>query len=262
MHQNHLTEVMSLVAMDVPAPEKGDHEFARLKLAVLQQMQPVTEDDALLAQYGLYQKHIQTDFRGRTAASATATFAAASVKLNCQRWQGVPFVLVAGKDLAERRAYVRITFRSDPNIVCVSGPTCNQHRSMVFNIQGGPLGGPGVTVTGAFPKQIETPDGWTLDGHHEAGVLHFTPSAALGTDAPYNQLVVDMVNGNRGSFVSTDFLMLSWRRWGPLISRLQSIAPRRHKAGGAQLRFKLKPNGAPEWVNPPPSHQRNPHSEL
>lgn len=132
-----------------------------------------------------YMQHIMRDFRGRTAASKTATFAAASVRLDAPRWKGTPFVLVAGKDLGERRGYVRISFRSNPGTVCVSGEACNNHRSIVFHIQGGVLDEPGVTVTGTFPVKVVTPEGWTVDGHPEAGVLHFTPPHSLGTDVPY-----------------------------------------------------------------------------
>jgi len=53
MHQNHLTEILALVAMEIPGADRdSDEEFLRLKKAVVQTMQPVTLEYTLLGQYG------------------------------------------------------------------------------------------------------------------------------------------------------------------------------------------------------------------
>ena len=80
---------------------------------------------------------------------------------------------MSGKSMSERRAYVKITFRSNPDVVCIDPANC-EHKELVFNIQGGSLDGAGVIATGSFPK-ILTPENWTSKGNPEAGHQLFFP---------------------------------------------------------------------------------------
>lgn len=111
--QNHLLQVLSLVAMEAPvslAPEDIRNE----KVKVLKYIRELTRDRLLLGQYGADPKGSEPAYRddpGVPDDSVTPTFAQAVLHVDNARWAGVPFVLKAGKALDQRKAEVRVQFK-------------------------------------------------------------------------------------------------------------------------------------------------------
>lgn len=108
--QNHLLQVLALVAMEQPLNFSPENMLAE-KLKVLQACAPLLMEDLVVGQYVRCGKHpgYLEDETISNKASTTETFAVGVVHINTPRWDGVPFVLKAGKALTDRKAEVRIS---------------------------------------------------------------------------------------------------------------------------------------------------------
>ena len=106
MVQNHLTQLLTLTAMEVPAAfEANSIRFEKVK--VLRSIAPITDDALVLGQYGPGKSdgHKARGYRkepGVAADSQVETFVAMRLAIDNWRWQGVPFYLRTGKRLAKR----------------------------------------------------------------------------------------------------------------------------------------------------------------
>lgn len=116
--QNHLTQVLSLVAMEPPVRVSGpghSHYVRDAKVQLLECVPPVTVEDVVLGQYvGDGEREGYLDDPGVPADSQTPTFCSAVVKIQNRRWDGVPFILKAGKALDDRKAEIRVQFKPPP----------------------------------------------------------------------------------------------------------------------------------------------------
>jgi glucose-6-phosphate 1-dehydrogenase len=113
MLQNHVMQVLALIAME--APLAGDAESVRdRKVEVFRSLAPLEDADFVFGQYEGYR-----DERGVGGNSSTPTFAALRLRIRNWRWHGVPFYVRAGKCLARKVTEVVVRFRDPP--VCVVG---------------------------------------------------------------------------------------------------------------------------------------------
>uniref|UniRef100_A0A8D2KUF6 Glucose-6-phosphate 1-dehydrogenase n=1 Tax=Varanus komodoensis TaxID=61221 RepID=A0A8D2KUF6_VARKO len=117
--QNHLLQMLCLVAMEKPT-STNSNDVRDEKVKVLKCISKVELDNVVLGQYvgnpdgkGEAQKGYLDDSTV-PAGSTTATFAAAVLYVDNERWDGVPFILRCGKALNERKAEVRLQFREVP----------------------------------------------------------------------------------------------------------------------------------------------------
>ncbi len=102
--QNHLLQILCLVAMEKPASTKAE-DIRGEKVKVLKSMIPLTLDDVVLGQYvgnpdapeGTENRQGYLDDPTVPKGSVTATYAMAVAKINNERWDGVPFYLRCGK---------------------------------------------------------------------------------------------------------------------------------------------------------------------
>jgi len=111
--QNHLLQVLTLLAMECPhkadGPEAGE-SIRDAKVNVLNSIPPIIVDDVFLGQYEGY----TDDPTIENKDSNTPTFAAIRCFVQNPRWAGVPFIMKAGKALNERKAEMRIQFKDAP----------------------------------------------------------------------------------------------------------------------------------------------------
>ncbi|CAN6708979.1 unnamed protein product [Malus baccata var. baccata] len=106
--QNHLLQVLCLVAMEKPISLKPEH-IRDEKVKVLQSVMPVEDDEVVLGQYDGY-----TDDPTVPDHSNTPTFSTVILRIHNERWEGVPFILKAGKALNSRKAEIRVQFKDVP----------------------------------------------------------------------------------------------------------------------------------------------------
>lgn len=102
--QSHLVQVLGLVTMDVP-PELNSPEIHHAKETALAKIEPAEPDNTVRGQYAGYRDEVKND------KSSTETYAAVTVYSQAKRWQGVPFKMLTGKALDERRTEIEIEWR-------------------------------------------------------------------------------------------------------------------------------------------------------
>lgn len=107
--QNHLMQLVSLIAMEPPVNILGTNSADNIrnaKVNVLKCIQCPTLEQCIVGQYKGYldDETIPTD-------SITPTFAMMELSINNPRWEGVPFIIKAGKALESRKAEIRVQFK-------------------------------------------------------------------------------------------------------------------------------------------------------
>ncbi|UYV66389.1 G6PD [Cordylochernes scorpioides] len=116
--QNHLLQILSLVAMEKPVSTSAEH-IRDEKVKVLKFIPPVKLEDVVLGQYegDPCAPHDDPASQGYLddptvpPNSSTPTFALATLFIPNERWEGVPFFLRCGKALNERKAEIRLQFK-------------------------------------------------------------------------------------------------------------------------------------------------------
>ena len=129
MVQNHLLQLLCILAMEPPANSSAD-AVRDEKLKVLRALRPISEADALLkTARGQYRAGVVGDDRtvgyrdeaGVDAESQTETFVAIKAEIDTWRWAGVPFYLRTGKRLPRAIGEIVVTFEAVPHSI-FSGP--------------------------------------------------------------------------------------------------------------------------------------------
>jgi glucose-6-phosphate 1-dehydrogenase len=111
MFQNHLLQLLSLVAMEPPASFEAD-AVRNETFKLLSSIRPVTLTDTVRAQYEGYR---QTE--GVSPGSQTPTYAAVKLYIDNWRWKGVPFCLRSGKSLAAKTSQIIVEFQRPPHLM-------------------------------------------------------------------------------------------------------------------------------------------------
>jgi len=202
MIQNHLTQLLCLVAMEVPSAfEAGSIRHEKLK--VLGQIEPIHPDDVVLGQYSGYQ---QED--GVSAQSSTPTFAALKLQIASWRWKGVPFYLRTGKHLPLRCSQIVVAFERapvsifhpsksednvKPNLLII---TLQPDEGIDFHIQVKSIGDP-ISLT---TQQLS---------------FHYADAFGTLPDA-YEHLILDVVTGDQTLFVCDSEVEASWKLYDHL----------------------------------------------
>ncbi len=203
MVQNHLTQLLTLIAMEPPVTAQAD-DVRNEKVKVLHAIDPPGPEDAVFGQYEGYREEpdIPPDSR-------TETFVALRLRINNWRWQGVPFYLRTGKRLARKITQIAIRFRHPP--VCLFphlGERCDLHSNILYlNLQ--PDEGFELCVDvkkPGEPFQLQTES------------FHFRYAEAFGPlpDA-YETLLLDVLQGDPTLFVRSDEVELSWQLYDNLL---------------------------------------------
>jgi glucose-6-phosphate 1-dehydrogenase len=125
MVQNHLLQVLSLIAMEPPVTLE-DESIRDEKVKLLQSIRPMREEDvvqsAVRGQYfaGVVNGKMQTAYRQENKVSPTSnveTYVGLKLFVDNWRWSEVPFYLRTGKNLPLSASEVRIQFRPVPNVL-------------------------------------------------------------------------------------------------------------------------------------------------
>ena len=111
MFQNHLLQLLALVAMGPPDSFEADR-LRDEKVKTLRAVRPVHIDDTVRAQYSGYR-----DTDGVATDSQTPTYAALPLFIDNWRWEGVPFYLRSGKALQDKVSEIVIQFRRPPHAI-------------------------------------------------------------------------------------------------------------------------------------------------
>jgi glucose-6-phosphate 1-dehydrogenase len=203
MVQNHLMQVLSLVAMEVPA--RLDAECVRdEKAKVLQSIAPIKREDVVFGQYSGYRQE-----SGVAKDSRTETFVGLTLDVANWRWNGVPFVLRTGKRLTRRTSDIAITFRRAPvSVFEPFGPTCSiRSNLLLITIQ------PDEGFSLRF--HVKTP-GQPVRLATERLAFAYGDAFSSIPDG-YETLLQDILAGEQSLFVRADWIESSWRLYEPIL---------------------------------------------
>ncbi len=214
MVQNHLTQLLTLTAMEVPATFDADSIRAE-KAKVLRSVSPISDEDVVWAQYaaGEIQGQPVPGYREEPAVpdeSVTETFVALRLEVANWRWQGVPFLLRTGKRLPQRVTDIRVVFRRAPVALFRRSATGHVHRNVLtLSLQ------PNEGFDLAF--EVKTPGGGVEFATQH---LRFGYAEAFGEipDA-YETLLLDVMTGDQTLFVHAEEVEAAWRLYTPLLER-------------------------------------------
>jgi glucose-6-phosphate 1-dehydrogenase len=196
--QNHLLQVLALVAMDPPAGRDLDG-FLNERERLLKSIRPLTPADVVRGQFKGYR-----ELDGVDPHSEVETFVALRMYLDSWRWAEVPFYIRAGKRLAVTATEVLVELKRPPRDVFDEAKLGHPNH-VVFRL------GPEVSISlGARTKQPGEEmvgEDVELMAHHQSGdVLE-----------PYERLLTDAMAGDPELFSRQDIVETSWRIVDPVL---------------------------------------------
>jgi len=247
--QNHLMQVVALVAMENPKvmdPERIRDE----KVAVLRCIPPVAEEDTVIGQYTANKQgkpgYLDDDTVPR--GSNTPTFAACVLRIHNDRWDGVPFIIKAGKAVDGKYVTLRIQFREQ--IQPFGSPAAR--NELVIRLQ--PNEAMYVKIN------TKTPGMDTQLLQTELDLTYNSRFHDLRLPDAYESLIYDVAAGQATNFVRTDELEEAWRIFTPLLHKIDKgemkSLPYEYGTRGPQeadlltQRYGYKRNVAYQWVPP------------
>jgi glucose-6-phosphate 1-dehydrogenase len=232
MVQNHITQLLTLVAMEPPAAMEAD-AIRQEKVKVLNAVEPLDiEEDVVLGQYraGRVGETAVPGYREEEDVpddSTTETFAALRYRIANWRWQGVPFYIRTGKRLPTKLTQIAVRFRSAPVALfqpggrpCVPGNDgCEaEPNELLITLQ--PNEGFDLRFEVKAPDNGMQSRGPTGNERMELATqqLSFSYEDAFGPvpDA-YETLLRDIVTGDQTLFVRADEVEGSWQLYNPLL---------------------------------------------
>ncbi|XP_056605813.1 GDH/6PGL endoplasmic bifunctional protein [Triplophysa dalaica] len=248
--QNHLTEVMTLMLMNLPANLSNSAEILQNKLQFLASLQNIDKSNAVIGQYQAYNGEVQEELnKTKDYYSVTPTFAGVVIHVSNARYDGIPIFMMSGKALDERVAYARVIFKSDT--FCVQDPTDIQCKAkqILFYLGHGNLQYPAILVSkNLFKPNLASHDWKEVTENKDVNVLGLPLSdyyiqTPVALREAYCELISQVLIGRKDSFISTEGLVASWDFWTPLLHSLAHVFPRLYPGGVANsnlLNFQLR----------------------
>lgn len=228
--QNHLVQIMALVAMEEPV--RLDSRFVRdEKVKVLQSVPPVSLNDIVVGQYTAGTVNGQPhpgylEEEGVPKGSITPTYAAVAVHIHNRRWNGVPFLIRAGKGLNDRMTEIRVRFRDVPANIFARSTGPLSPNELVIRVQ------PDASIS--FRILNKVPGLQIAFAESDLDLQYASAFSGLIPDA-YECLLLDVLQGDRSLFIRSDELAAAWDIFTPVLHDLETctIAPQPYVFGSA-----------------------------
>ncbi|OQA82092.1 MAG: Glucose-6-phosphate 1-dehydrogenase [Lentisphaerae bacterium ADurb.Bin242] len=227
MFQNHMLEMLSLVAMEIPVSFAADRvrdEKARL----LRSIRPFLPEDFVLGQYaeGNGMPAYRAE-KGVAPDSRTETYAAARLFIDNWRWRGVPFYLRSGKRLNRKRSEIVINFKHVPHSIFEPVRERDLARNrLILTVQ--PEEGLALNLIAKRPGPKLCMGDLTMDFKY-ASILD------TGESMPeaYERLLLDCMLGDQTLFIRSDTVRLAWSLLSPVLEARERMPLRFYPAGSA-----------------------------
>jgi glucose-6-phosphate 1-dehydrogenase len=209
MFQNHIMQLISLMAMEPPASFVAE-ALRNERVKVLGAIRPIPPGDvATHTVRGQY--HGYREEPGVSPQSQTATYAAVRFHIDNWRWQGVPFYVRSGKSLAAKTTEVYIQFKSVPHSMFPL-PSGMQIPPNALAICLQPDEGMHLRFEVKVPDTTAEMRTVDMDFHYRD---HFTPGVL--PDA-YERLLLDALNGDASLYTRADSIELAWALIDPIVT--------------------------------------------
>ncbi len=213
MFQNHLIQLMTLVAMEPPAVVSAD-TLRDEKVKVLQAVREIQPEDLVLGQYRGYRQEERV-----APDSRTPTYGALRLFVDNWRWQGVPFYLQSGKALKAKSTEITLRFKPVPHLL-FSGEVPGARMDLDPNrlticIQ------PQEAIHLRF--EAKQP-GSGMRTKPVSMAFHYAHGFGDGAlpDA-YERLLLDALQGDASLFTRSDEIELAWKLIDPLTCEAERL---------------------------------------
>jgi glucose-6-phosphate 1-dehydrogenase len=235
--QNHLLQVLAMVAMEPPVGGGAD-DLNDKKSEVFRAMPALDPEHCVRGQY-----HGYTDVEGVAKDSQTETFIALRTEIDNWRWSGVPIFLRAGKELPEKVTEVRLFLRRVPQLAFLPQHRAAEPNQIVLRIDPDP----GMRMQ--LSAQVH--DEWH-DVHLDSLFAHDLGEA----EGPYELLLHAALTGDRQLFAREDSIEQTWRIVQPLLDKPGETHPYEPGSWGPEAAQALV-RGHHHWQDPwfPPKTQ-------
>lgn len=222
--QNHMMQLLSLVAMEPPVSLAADAIHDE-KVKVLQAIRPFSKADfetsCVRGQYGAGYVNGSSvvEYRKEKNVSPTSnveTYAALRLFIDNWRWEGVPFYLRGGKRLPKRATEIAIIFKEPPGFLFQQQNKRNEANILSLRIQ--PDEGIGLKINCKVPGPSSPIQPVKMD---------FRYGSYFGMSPPeaYERLLLDCILGDNTLFAGQKEVFNSWRLLTPLINFWEENAP-------------------------------------
>ncbi|MGC2241608.1 MAG: glucose-6-phosphate dehydrogenase [Acidimicrobiia bacterium] len=205
--QNHLFQMMTLLAMEPPVSDDPD-ALRDERVKVLKAVESIEPSQLVRGQYQGY-----TEEKGVAADSETETFAAVRLEIDSWRWADVPWVIRAGKSMASTVTEAVVEFREPPRPLFASSRSRPGPNMLTFRTT------PDSTITLSMQAKLPGPE--MVSGPVE---LDLNVHPAMGGD-PYSRLIADALRGDPRFFARQDGVMEAWRVVEPILVSHSAVVP-------------------------------------
>jgi glucose-6-phosphate 1-dehydrogenase len=204
MFQNHLLQLLALVAMEPPASLNAD-AIRNEKAKVLGTIRPIHLENTVRAQYEGYRAA-----QGVAPDSSTPTYAALKLHIDNWRWKGVPFYLRSGKAMAERTSTIIVEFQAPPDIMFKLGENGRFTPNMLSIC---------IQPNEGMQLRFETKVPDTVAESHSVNMNFQYRDAFPGVILPdaYERLLLDALKGDASLFARSDEIEAAWRLIDPVL---------------------------------------------
>ncbi|MEM6644075.1 MAG: glucose-6-phosphate dehydrogenase [Bacteroidota bacterium] len=216
MVQNHLLQLIALVAMEPPVNAEAD-SIRNEKLRVFQSIRPMTKED--VQRNVIRGQYVESIIKGETVKgyreedgvdpnSKTETFVALKFFIDNWRWAGVPFYIRSGKKLPTRVSEVVIHFKPNHHRLFKDIDDVNSQNMLVIRIQ------PDEGILIKFG--IKVPGAGFQVNNVNMDFLYADLTDAYVPDA-YERLLLDAMQGDATLFARGDSVEAAWRFIDPIL---------------------------------------------
>lgn len=234
MVQNHLTQLLTLIAMEVPPVIAAD-SVRYEKTKVLRSIAPIAPSDVVFGQYAAGEIHgepvpgyLEAD--GVAQGSKTETFVALRLEIMNWRWQGVPFYLRTGKRMGRRSTRIGVHFKRSPVCMFESEGVCDVNGNvMLLKLQ----------PDEGFSLFIDVKKPGSSSGLERIPLSFSYGELFDGLPDAYQTLLLDVLEGDQTLFVHSDEVLASWRLFDPLLHGEHEVHPYPAGSWGPQAAERL-----------------------
>ena len=197
MFQNHLLQLLALVAMEPPASFEAD-AVRNETFKLLSSIRPITLTDTVRAQYEGYRQTA-----GVAPDSQTPTYAAVKLYVDNWRWKGVPFYLRSGKCLTDKTSQVIVEFQRPPHLMFRQ---VDEYKFIpnILSLCIQPDEGIHLMFEAKVPDSDQDMRSVDMDFHYQDLFTGVLPDA-------YERLLVEALRGDAALFTRSDGIEAAWK---------------------------------------------------
>ena len=205
MFQNHLFQLLALVAMEAPSSFNAD-AVRNEKAKVFESIRPIAPTDTVRAQYAGY-----AQAQGVAPGSQTPTYAALKLYVDNWRWKGVPFYVRSGKALKRKASEITIEFQRPPHLM-FQMPDDGSFIPNILSLVIQPDEGIHLRFEAKLPDSDDVMRAVDMDFHY-----HDSFNGTVLPDA-YERLLLEALHGDASLFNRSDAIESSWKLVDPLMA--------------------------------------------